>query len=518
METPVELTEVSAVEVMETDDSTRVTPESLIEPKGADAAPHALAEGLASGVAQLPDNKGAEKAVSLDKYLLREAEYAIPIGFTKSQRQMYEQVLILHSSEIIRFCDFGSSTMAQREQMGQSMIKVLIRALLACTHPYLLVPALQPRSVSDKDESRYIVNTGSKFQMIDSIVTVFKDAGLKVAIVAREGQTMDLISSYLAGKRVKYMKREGEVENLEPSSEDSDEESEDDVNEIFEKVTVILVPSSAVDENNRKKKFNLPRVDLVIAIDFSFVASEPQVRQLRGVDENYQSLTGKPIVPVLRFVPAHSAEHAIICAAALNEGAETKLSTDILCSVMSTFTLMRSSAGELSDVLSQEVLELPLKIPQWLASTGGMRPPPISILFPGGSMPVTETEASQFTIREIPPDYDHDSLSLLTESSMASELLNALESDNNPPLLLQMSRTIEHTLKRIRLFDAANAAKGSNDPLILQFQALPSQVVVPEVTIKEEPNADDYEKFTVIEKERLINNEHSVSRIRTEKL
>ncbi|KAK7207048.1 class II histone deacetylase complex subunits 2 and 3-domain-containing protein [Myxozyma melibiosi] len=507
--------EASQVEAEENVEFVSATPEVPLEGKEAakegstetaDGAPHALAEGLVSRVIRLPDNSGAEKAVSLNKYLLREAEYAVPIGFTKYQRHLYEQVLMLHSSEIIRFCDFGSSTAAQRKVMGKSMMLVLTRALLACVHPFLLVPALQPRSVSDKDESRYIVNSGSKLQMIDNIVTVFKDAGLKVAIIAREGQAMDLIISYLAGKRVKYAKREGEIDKPADSPEDSDSGSEVDVNEQYEKINVIVVPSSAVDENNKKKKFNLPRVDLVIAVDFSFVASEPQVLQLRGVDENTQSLTGKPIVPVLRFVPSHSAEHALICAAALNGGAETELDVDMLCSVMATFTLMRSSAGELSENLKQELAELPSKLPQWLATTAGTRPPPVSILFPHDSIPLTEDEASQFTIREIPPDYDNDALSLLSESTMASELLNVLEADNNPPLILQMSRTIGHTLKLIRRADAAVR----KDPLQEQHEqhelaAQDIEMVDNGPDIAEERNEDEYEKLSVIEKEKLIN-------------
>ncbi|KAK9462783.1 class II histone deacetylase complex subunits 2 and 3-domain-containing protein [Lipomyces oligophaga] len=415
----------------------------------ADAGPDtegskAMAAGLASGVALLPDSQGAEKQISIEKYRLGEAEYAIPIPMVEFQRYMYEQVMILHSSDILRFCDYCGNSTAFRESMRSEMLVVLIRTLMASTHPYLLVPTLQPKNLSDKDESRYIAHAGEKLRIIDSLVGTFKDNGLKLGIVARNGPTMDLVVNYLSGKRVKYIKNEGEIDQGDESDSSSSSLDEDR----FAKITVILVPSSAVNtKNERPLKFDIPRADLVVALDFSFVASEPQVRALRGQDGLNGG--GKPLAPVVRFVPVNSSEHAMLATAAMDGGREEHLSAAVMCAVMTTFTLMRSDAGKLPDQLAKEIQGFPAKVPEWI-KTNPQGPPPVTRLLPFDDISDRETQNvnSVESSREL-----EQALSGLDGSRVVSELLNSLESDVNKPLPLKMIPAIRHVLKRIREAD-----------------------------------------------------------------
>ncbi|KAJ8103975.1 class II histone deacetylase complex subunits 2 and 3-domain-containing protein [Lipomyces tetrasporus] len=413
------------------------------------ASPHsaskAMTEGLASGVARLPDNNVTDGSITLDKYRLGPAEYAVPVGLRDFQRQMYEQVLILHSSEILRFCDFGSSSKAFRDRLAQDMLKVLNRTLLAATHPYLLVPTLLPRNLSDKDESRYIVHSGEKFRILDNIITVFKEAGLKLGIVAREGHTMDIVSDFLGGKRIKYARRDGVIE----SDVETDEEDVNSENEAFAKVTVIVVPSTARDRNTKKKKFALPKVDLVVALDASFIGSEPQVRQLRGVANEGDI----PTVPVLRLVSVNTSEHALLGAAATLGLHDSVVDTAVLSSIITAITLLRARAGTLPESVVKEIDAMPAKLPEWLAR-GCTTMFPVSLIAPpSGNSFAVDIPSTMFSVREFTPAEADEALSSLTEGSMVSELLNVLEAENQKSLNLAIEAAIRHILKYTRESD-----------------------------------------------------------------
>ncbi|KAK9488597.1 class II histone deacetylase complex subunits 2 and 3-domain-containing protein [Lipomyces starkeyi] len=422
------------------------------------SASKAMTEGLASGVARLPDNNVTDGSITLDKYRLGPAEYAVPVGLRDFQRQMYEQVLILHSSEILRFCDFGSSTKTFRDRLAQDMLKVLNRTLLAATHPYLLVPTLMPRNLSDKDESRYIVHSGEKFRILDNIITVFKETGLKLGIVAREGHTMDTVSNFLGGKRIKYARRDGVVE----SDAETEEEDVNSEHEAFAKVTVIIVPSTATDKNSKKKKFSLPKVDLLVALDASFIGSESQVRQLRGV----ASEGDIPTVPVLRLVSVNTSEHALLGAAATLGLHESVVDTAVLSSIITAVTLLRAQAGKLPDAVVKEIDAMPAKLPAWLAGGCSTLFPVSLIASPTDNSFSADIPSTMFSVREFTPAEVDEALSALTEGSMVSELLNVLDAENQKSLNLAIETALRHILKCTRQSDGV--AGGSAVPSQLQ--------------------------------------------------
>ncbi|KAK9432674.1 class II histone deacetylase complex subunits 2 and 3-domain-containing protein [Lipomyces doorenjongii] len=424
------------------------------------SASKAMTESLASGVARLPDNNVTDGSITLDNYRLGPAEYAVPVGLRDFQRQMYEQVLILHSSEILRFCDFGSSSKTFRDRLAQDMLKVLNRTLLAATHPYLLVPTLMPRNLSDKDESRYIVHSGEKFRILDNIITVFKETGLKLGIVAREGHTMDTVSNFLGGKRIKYARRDGAVE----SDAEIEEEDVNSEYEAFAKVTVIIVPSTATDKSSKKKKFSLPKVDLVVALDASFIGSESQVRQLRGV----ASEGDIPTVPVLRLVSVNTSEHALLGAAATLGLHESVVDTAVLSSIITAVTLLRAQAGKLPDAVVKEIDAMPEKLPGWLAG-GCTTLFPVSLIASStdNSFPA-DIPSTMFSVREFTPAEVDEALSALTEGSMVSELLNVLDAENQKSLNLAIETALRHILKCTRQSDGV--AGGS---VTLQLQQSP---------------------------------------------
>ncbi|KAK9240097.1 class II histone deacetylase complex subunits 2 and 3-domain-containing protein [Lipomyces kononenkoae] len=427
--------------------TTAASPEQKETP--ASTSPHsaskAMTEGLASGVARLPDNNVTDGSITLDKYRLGPAEYAVPVGLRDFQRQMYEQVLILHSSEILRFCDFGSSSKAFRDRLAPDMLKVLNRTLLAATHPYLLVPTLMPRNLSDKDESRYIVHSSEKFRILDNIITVFKENGLKLGIVAREGHTMDTVSNFLGGRRIKYARRDGTSE----SEAATDEENVNSDHEAFAKVTVVIVPSTATDNYAKKKKFSLPKVDLVVALDASFIGSELQVRQLRGVTNEGDI----PDVPVLRLVSVNTSEHALLSAAATLGLHDSVIDTEVLSSIITAVTLLRAQAGKLPDSVVKEIDAMPAKLPAWLAG-GCATVFPVSLIAPSADRSFSSNiPSTMFLVRAFTPADVDDALSSLSGESIVSELLDVLDAENQTSLTLTIETALRHILKCARAAD-----------------------------------------------------------------
>ncbi|KAK9465788.1 class II histone deacetylase complex subunits 2 and 3-domain-containing protein [Lipomyces arxii] len=405
------------------------------------SASHAMAGVLASGVASLPDN-GTADSISLDKYRLGEEEYPIPMGLRDHQRQQYQQILMIHSSEILRFCDLDANGTFVRERLAPNMMKVLNRSVLASTHPYLVVPSLLPRNLNEKDEAKYILHTGEKFQFLDAIAKTFKDTGLKLGVVAREGLTMDLVAAVLGGKRVKYVRRDG-VEKPVGDAMVVDDSSDSDA---YTKATVVLVPSSAVGNNASKKLFLLPRVDLVVALDVSFDASEPQVQQLRGVGSD------KPLVPVLRLVPLNTAEHALIAVASFAHNPETVLDTTVLSSLFTSISLLRLEAGFVPETIFKEVEALPVKLSLWIRK-GGRSPLPIETHLAAQANLLPE-EDTLFKTKTYSPVEISEAMATLSNGSMVSELIDAIDCDTNKPFTASLGMALVSMLKNTR---AANA-------------------------------------------------------------
>ncbi|KAK9455362.1 class II histone deacetylase complex subunits 2 and 3-domain-containing protein [Dipodascopsis uninucleata] len=408
---------------------------------------HANSMSLTSGVAKLPDDNVVDSALMLDKYRLGPFEYAVPVGLFDFQRQIYEQVIILHSSEILRFCDFVSSPASLREQLEPAMRTVANRTMLAATHPYLLVPSLLPRNLNDKEESRYIAAIGEKFHVLESIVMAFKQTGLKLGIVAREGPTMDLVSTFLSGKKIKYARREGEMD-MEVNREMTEDESQ-----LFEKAIVVLVPSTAKDENDKNKRFILPAVDLVVALDSSFDASQSQVQQLRGATGAGLAAI-ESLAPVIRLVAVNTCEHALVGAAASLGSQDIVLDISVLSSVITAVTLLRQDAGRLPEEVRKELDVLPQKLPAWIKDKRS-EPFPFSFTMSPNSTSkiLSNLSSSMVTVKEINL---RDVLSESASGSLMSEMLNSLESDSHPPIQISIEDAILHFLKMSKLVGVAD--------------------------------------------------------------
>ncbi|KAK9478116.1 class II histone deacetylase complex subunits 2 and 3-domain-containing protein [Lipomyces japonicus] len=399
---------------------------------------YAMTDGLGSGVAQLPDSDVTNKSVTLDKYILGGAEYAVPISLLAYQRQLYEQVIILHSTEILKFTDFETQISSFRDGEVENMHKVLNLALLAATHPYLVLPSLLPKNLSDKDEARYIAAAGEKFRILDMIVAVFKEKGLKLGVVAREDKTLALVADFLSCRKYKFVRQEGVL--------DIDTEVDHASPDAFAKATVVLVPSSSTKEgDDRERKFSLPKVDLVIAIDASFDVKQPQVRQLRGDFAGTEKLS-----PVIRLVPVNTFEHSLLSAAKVLGTHDSVFDSTILSSIFTTTVLVRHKAGILSEAISKEVDNLASRIPDWLKNSA-TRPFPVSVTLPLSLDPNDPAAPSdQYTLNEITPDDLSNALESVSEHTILSQMLDAIEADASEPPKLTLEATIKSIISRTR--------------------------------------------------------------------
>lgn len=212
-------------------------------------------------------------------------EFIIPLGMNPRVRDHYISIMHYYRRAIEE---------SQKERISKDALKpielMLDRLDRVTTHLDLdNGEGPTQEDVPAEDLAKWAVNCSEKFRFLHHILERLRDSDKHVAIVAKSGQLLDILETFLKGRQVTYNR----PEVLRKSS----------LKDARGRLEVTLLPSGVEGSTS------LPcGANLVIALDGSFNAHDPQVVKLRAHATNVGQLA-----PVTHLMIYHSAEHIERC-------------------------------------------------------------------------------------------------------------------------------------------------------------------------------------------------------------
>lgn len=206
-------------------------------------------------------------------------EFTLPVPMTEFQRQLSDDVVSLHYSDILRFYEHDAST-AGNAVLFNSLQSLLENLQLVATHPFLLVEQYLPANLVLKGVSAQLSRSSGKFAVLGYLIDLIRERKWEIAVVVRPGKAVDLVEALLLGKAVNVKRHSGQ--------------SLKSTHKQLKKYSTVHVISSA-DTYTGNEKF-----DLVVAFDQTFEASRVEPLRTQGRSDK---------APVIRMLAYYSAEH-----------------------------------------------------------------------------------------------------------------------------------------------------------------------------------------------------------------
>lgn len=212
----------------------------------------------------------------------RSGDYQLGVPLTAFEKQLADQVISSHYSDILKFYETQDTTMIE------SLETLYQNAQYSATHPFLLIDHYMPHNLLLKEMPDRISKSSGKFEILYNIIDLIGNLKLQVGLISQAGKTMDLLEAVLLGKKVNYHRHSGA--SLRPMDSPNPRLS-----------TVRLISSSK--HENEDIFTNDFKLDLLIAFDQSFLEVEPDyLTKIRGFNRTQP-------VPLLRLIPFNSIEH-----------------------------------------------------------------------------------------------------------------------------------------------------------------------------------------------------------------
>ncbi|VVT51552.1 uncharacterized protein SAPINGB_P003134 [Magnusiomyces paraingens] len=214
-------------------------------------------------------------------------DYVLPVPMTPFQKQLTDDVVSLHYSDILRFFECGS---LDNQVLHDSLASLYANTQLVATHPYLLVQHYLPPNLLLKDVPNRLTNSSGKFAVLVKLIDMLRDKKVDVALVSRAGKSFDLIEALLLGRAVNYRRYSGSYLRQSTKS--------------FKKASTIhLFPSSHLSSTY----IGSERFHLVIAFDLTF---NPEDAHITAIRTQGRGANDTP-APIIRLIPYYSAEHIV---------------------------------------------------------------------------------------------------------------------------------------------------------------------------------------------------------------
>lgn len=229
-----------------------------------------------------------------DIYENTQGDYCLPVPMTEFQRQLSDEVVSLHYSDILRFYQHHGSTEGN-QVLSNSLQALYTNSQLVATHPFLLVDHYLPPNLLLKGVPNQLSKTSGKFTTLVNIIDLVRDKRMEIALVSRPGRSFDLIEALLLGKMINIKRHSGTP--LKSNHKTAKKYS-----------TIHLISSSHTDSSYLGED----RFDLVVAFDQTFNIAEPHIQRMRSQARTLpgdQDGSNPEIAPVLRLIPYYSAEH-----------------------------------------------------------------------------------------------------------------------------------------------------------------------------------------------------------------
>lgn len=238
----------------------------------------------------------------LDK-INKSGEYNLPTPMFEFQKELTDQIVSLHYSDILKYCETNDTT----ELIIKSLEICVENCMLVATHPYLLIQHYMPKNLSMRDLPAKLAETSGKFNVIKDLINVIvsnkvsplpKHVGVVMNNNVRE---MDLLEALILGCRgtkvvQRYVgnsiKREN-TKNLKNNAKNSPP------------LTIHMIPQDGQLTRNESELGNI-KFDCIIVMDGHVDTQTPFFKELRQ-----QKRRGEECLMV-RLIPIYSIEHCLL--------------------------------------------------------------------------------------------------------------------------------------------------------------------------------------------------------------
>ena len=282
-----------------------------------------------------------QSVLSLDSPRLGKMEFAVPLGMSARVRDYYEQAVYNCKEDVETFLNARKDS---KFSPDSGMMELLERVDNFSLHPDLEdTSALRESSSSlsnapPETETRWAEDCSAKFKFLRGMLDLLRPHDTHIAILARPGPLLNILEKFLRGHNVRFSR---------PDRRAFSDKSAKGA------LQVTLLPTGSTGS-----AFVVSTASVVLAMDNSFRASDPQVVSLRAhlVD------VGR-LAPVLRLVVLNSAEHIERCIPA-GLGKTLQLQIFISCVAKA-----RNAVGKMTAEFPQ-ALEAAKQVADWLVSGG----------------------------------------------------------------------------------------------------------------------------------------------------
>lgn len=232
------------------------------------------------------ENSYPPSTIALSPAHLGEMEFVIPLSMNTRVKDQYISTINYYQQAVYALANDEVPNDKVREQIH----KMLERANQVTTHIDLDSPGqVAQEQQFAHEEALWAENCSSKFKFIRHLFDAVKQFDVHIAIVGRSGRLLDILETFLRGRRLRYNRPDTLSRSNAPVAKG--------------RVNVTLLASGP------DGAAYLPRpATLVIAFDGSFNAQDPQVKLLRSHLVNVGQLS-----PVIHLLVYASAEHIERC-------------------------------------------------------------------------------------------------------------------------------------------------------------------------------------------------------------
>ncbi|KAG0686706.1 histone deacetylase [Pichia californica] len=336
-------------------------------------------------------------------------EYIIATPMSDFQKELIDQIVSLHYSDILRFFEkldsesWNLMTSNRQEIIISSLQTLLKNTKLVCLHPYLLIDHFFPKSLTTRDLPNRLAETSGKFQIMNDILIQLdsiynpidktdkskKDKNINIGIIVPSGKAMDLVDALCIGHRCNLYRYSGI--KLRDSSANQKKNMNLNLN-------VHLFPSNFEKMNEKELTNNLNsyqiKMNFIVLFDLN-------------VDLNHQfiKIISNPYkTKFLKLIPINSVEH-------IENYFEKKIKTrgidEFVRPITAAIVVLRDRVGKLPSILKPAYTKHLLYLKEYLSD-------PINIKWPLPELPsiahFTSRDVERSLLTEVKFNFDNEEI------------------------------------------------------------------------------------------------------------
>lgn len=230
-------------------------------------------------------------------------DYWLPIPMCLYQKQLTDQIVSLHYSDILRFFETKNFN-----HFSNLIIKSLIAMCnnneLIATHPFLLIDHFfNKKNLTNKDYQLNLIENSGKFKVLKDLILTLQDYETDTAIIAKSGRTLDLLESLLLSLKVNIIRYDGQS-IIKNNSYNNNNNLTSNRNKNFS-CTCHLFPSDDYNSKEYPILANL-QFNCLLLIDPTININKKSFLDIRNYGKEFND---KSITPIIRLTTINSIEH-----------------------------------------------------------------------------------------------------------------------------------------------------------------------------------------------------------------